>query len=259
MNQYFKSIIDQDNATVVICNLDHEIIYMNPAAIANYAKRGGDKLLGQNLLACHNPHSQEIIKKVVEWFKDSKGNNKVHTFFNEKHNRDVYMVALRDDNGELIGYYEKHECRTRDTSPFYDMKYTPNELLQYVKDEELEFDFLNAVANHVQAYTIAELTDSQFQQEAGQWRYKSKTYAIDVPITDDEILTAVINGLYISAFLSRYEDEYQVHFLVHKYPTSMKPRFEEEITRDVIDYMIIKTIVQLKLDNHEKIKSYINF
>ena len=30
---YFKSIIDQDRCSVVICNLKHEIIYMNPTAV----------------------------------------------------------------------------------------------------------------------------------------------------------------------------------------------------------------------------------
>ena len=42
---YFKSIIDQDRAAVVICNLNHEIIYMNPAAVVNYGKRGAASLL----------------------------------------------------------------------------------------------------------------------------------------------------------------------------------------------------------------------
>jgi hypothetical protein len=32
------------------------------------------------------------------------------------------MVALRDDAGELIGYYEKHEYRNKETSELYDMK-----------------------------------------------------------------------------------------------------------------------------------------
>ena len=45
MNQsyanFFQSIIDQDRAAVVICNLEHEIIYMNPAAVHNYEKWGG--------------------------------------------------------------------------------------------------------------------------------------------------------------------------------------------------------------------------
>ena len=55
----FKSVLDQDTAPVVLCDLNHTILYMNPAAIRNYAKRGGEKLIGQSLLACHNPHSQE--------------------------------------------------------------------------------------------------------------------------------------------------------------------------------------------------------
>ena len=35
---------------------------------------------------------------------------------------DVYkrqMVALRDEDGALIGYYEKHEYRARDEEPYY--------------------------------------------------------------------------------------------------------------------------------------------
>ena len=42
----------------------------------------------------------------------------------EKENKDVYMVALRDDSGALIGYYEKHEYRNPETmkryAPFLD-------------------------------------------------------------------------------------------------------------------------------------------
>lgn len=121
MYDYFKSIIDQDNCSVVICDLKHTIIYMNPAAIQNYEKSGGEKLIGGSLLDCHNERSNEIIKKVTAWFAKSQENNKVHTFYNEKQNKDVYMVALRNGENELIGYYEKHEFRTRDESPFYNM------------------------------------------------------------------------------------------------------------------------------------------
>lgn len=121
LSSYFKSIIEQDKASVVICNPEHIIIYMNPAAIKNYEKRGGAELIGQSLLKCHNPKSIELIEKVVKWFEENKENNIVHTFFNEKQNKDVYMVALRDDEKNLIAYYEKHEFRTRDMSPFYEI------------------------------------------------------------------------------------------------------------------------------------------
>ena len=40
LTPYFKSIIDQDVASVVICNLKHEIIYMNPKAVESYHKWG---------------------------------------------------------------------------------------------------------------------------------------------------------------------------------------------------------------------------
>lgn len=117
---FYKSIVDQDRCPIVICNLQHEIIYMNPAAVENYARRGGEKLIGRSLLDCHNPESAEKIKRVTDWFVSDESHNIVYTFHNEKQNKDVYMVALRD-NGKLIGYYEKHECRNLETMKKYDM------------------------------------------------------------------------------------------------------------------------------------------
>lgn len=118
-SQYFKSIIDEDKCAVVICNPEHEIIYMNPAAIARYEKRGGADLVGQSLLDCHNSQSREMIGKVVSWFKESEKHNRIYTYHNEKENKDVYMVALRDEEGSLIGYYEKHEYRNAETDSRY--------------------------------------------------------------------------------------------------------------------------------------------
>lgn len=117
---FYKSIIDQDRSAIVICNLQHEIVYMNPAAVKNYEKWGGEKLIGQSLLPCHKPESREKIEQVVKWFSDSEENNLVYTFYNEKQNKDVYMIALRDE-GRLIGYYEKHEYRNRETMKMYDL------------------------------------------------------------------------------------------------------------------------------------------
>ena len=73
MYDYFKSVLDQDRAAVVICNLEHEIIYMNPAAVAAYEKWGGSRLMGKNLLHCHNDESKESIRKVLAWFVASSG------------------------------------------------------------------------------------------------------------------------------------------------------------------------------------------
>jgi PAS domain-containing protein len=121
LKEIYKSVLDADRAAVVICDLEHTIIYMNPAAIERYAKWGGEKLMGKSLLNCHNEKACEMIYKVLEWFKASKDNNIVYTFFNKAENKDVYMVALRNDAGDLIGYYEKHEYRNRETMKMYDI------------------------------------------------------------------------------------------------------------------------------------------
>lgn len=115
LSAFFKSIIAGDTAPVVICNLDHTIVYMNPSSIARYHT----DLTGKSIKACHNADSCEKIDKVVAWFFECRDNNIVYTYHSDKENKDVYMVALRDDEGKLIGYYEKHEYRNRETAEFY--------------------------------------------------------------------------------------------------------------------------------------------
>ena len=119
LTSFFKSAIDEDRSAVVICNLEHEIINMNPAAVERYHKRGGAALLGANLLNCHNAQSVELIHRIIEWFQQSREHNRIYLYHNEKENMDGYMVALRDEQGGLIGYYEKHEYRNPETEAFY--------------------------------------------------------------------------------------------------------------------------------------------
>lgn len=116
LNKLFKSILEQDTAPIVVCDLKHTIVYMNPSAKEQYHK----DLTGSNLKDCHNAKSNERIDKVVSWFGESHHNNIIYTYHNEKENKDVYMVALRDDDKALIGYYEKHEHRNRETRTKYE-------------------------------------------------------------------------------------------------------------------------------------------
>ena len=122
LTAFFKSVVDQDRAAVVLCDLNHTIVYMNPAAGVRYAKRGGMALVGKSLLDCHDPRSRELIEQVTAWFRADRTHNLIYTFHNEQENKDVYMVALRDQSGALIGYYEKHEYRARETMELYDFK-----------------------------------------------------------------------------------------------------------------------------------------
>ena len=123
LTPFFQSVLEQDRAPVVLCDLEHTILYMNPAAVARYESRPGmEHLLGQSLMRCHPPEARKTIERVVAWFAESPEHNLVYEFRNDEENKDVYMVALRDGSGKLIGYYEKHEYRDRETMPLYDMK-----------------------------------------------------------------------------------------------------------------------------------------
>lgn len=119
---FWKSVLEQDEAAIVLCNLLHEIVYMNPVAVRRYANHGGSQLLGKNILDCHNKASREKMLAVCRWFQESPSHNKVFTTHNAKENSDVYMVALRSDDGTLIGYYERHMDRTPETQKCYTME-----------------------------------------------------------------------------------------------------------------------------------------
>ena len=120
MGEFFRAIVDSDEGPVVICNAEHTIVYMNPNAVKHYEKRGGAALIGTSLLNCHKTESQSVIEAVTSWFRESKENNRVFTYRNEKEQYDVFMISLRDDNGEFIGYYERHKSTAAETSePYY--------------------------------------------------------------------------------------------------------------------------------------------
>ena len=117
MNDYFKALIDADREPIVICSAEHIIVYMNPTAVKRYEKRGGAELVGKSIFDCHNPRSREIILSVIESFRENPALDRVYTYSKtwDGADTDVYIVALRDKAGNLIGYYEKHESRKHES------------------------------------------------------------------------------------------------------------------------------------------------
>ena len=88
LNKLLKSVLEQDKAPVVVCDIDDIIVYMNPSAITRYHK----DLTGRSIKDCHPPKANEMIEKVVAWFRESKDNNIIYTYRNDEENKDVYMV-----------------------------------------------------------------------------------------------------------------------------------------------------------------------
>lgn len=117
LQAFFKSILEQDRAPIVVCDKESTVVYMNPAAKARYKR----DLTGESVKCCHPAAANEKIDRVLAWFCKSRDNNVVYTYRNDKENKDVYMIALRDEDGTLIGYYEKHEYRDIETAKLYDI------------------------------------------------------------------------------------------------------------------------------------------
>lgn len=98
-----ENILDSLKNQIVFTDTNHIIRYMNKSAIEHYKE--GLKLINTSLLDCHNQESVKIILEIFEKMK--KGLEEELITDNEK-NR-IYMRAVRNTNGELIGYYERYE------------------------------------------------------------------------------------------------------------------------------------------------------
>ncbi|MBU1701075.1 MAG: PAS domain-containing protein [Candidatus Eisenbacteria bacterium] len=82
---------------------DHIIRYMNNAAARHYKE--GVALLGTSIFDCHNGESNAVIKKIFAEMKSGLDERMITD--NEKYR--IYMRAVRDEKGMLLGYYERYE------------------------------------------------------------------------------------------------------------------------------------------------------
>ncbi len=87
----------------MFCDTEHVIRWMNRAAIAHYT--GGASLLGSSVLACHSERSCEQIHEVFARMQQGLDEELI----SDNERRRIYMRAVRDDEGRLIGYYERYE------------------------------------------------------------------------------------------------------------------------------------------------------
>jgi len=97
------SFLDSLKNPFLFADTGHITRYMNKAAIAHYDK--GEALLGRSLMDCHNEQSQKIMVEILAAMH--KGLEEQIITDNEKCR--IFMRAVRDSQGELLGYYERFE------------------------------------------------------------------------------------------------------------------------------------------------------
>jgi DUF438 domain-containing protein len=102
-----RLILDAFPFPIVFVDTDHMIRFMNKrACYVYYDERGYRDLVGKSIFICHNEKSKEAIVGIVETLK-----NHGKEFFLTVNGRNerVYVTPVRNDDGELVGYFERFE------------------------------------------------------------------------------------------------------------------------------------------------------
>lgn len=94
-------LLDSLKDPFVFVDTDHFIRYLNKVAL----ERHGDKLKGTSIFDCHNERSNKMIREIFAKMADGLEEEIITD--DEKHR--IYMRAVRDEKGKLIGYYERYE------------------------------------------------------------------------------------------------------------------------------------------------------
>jgi len=97
------AILDSLKDPLLFADTDHVTRYMNQAAVEYYDE--GRELIGRSLLECHNDRSQQMMVEILAAMHAGEEERLITD--NKKHR--IYMRAVRDQDGRVLGYYERYE------------------------------------------------------------------------------------------------------------------------------------------------------
>ena len=105
--EIYLAILDTINHPIVFVDTDHVIRYLNkPAMNRYYEMRGYSDLIGKSLFDCHNEDSRKHIIALYERLQ--AGENEIFLKIG-KLNEKITVIAVRETDGTLVGYYERFE------------------------------------------------------------------------------------------------------------------------------------------------------
>ena len=99
---FLPALLDSLTEPLLVADPGHKVVYMNRAAVAYY--KGGESLLGTSLLDCHSAASQEIMRGILAALQAGEEER----LFTDTEAKRVYMRAVRGQDGQLLGYYERY-------------------------------------------------------------------------------------------------------------------------------------------------------
>lgn len=103
--ELLADILDAYPYEIVYVNRRHVVTYMNAAAKRRY----GDRVkIGNSLFNCHNERSRDKIRAFLK--RADNGENEMFEVYNGKTGEREFFVPVRNRQGEVTGYFERHEA-----------------------------------------------------------------------------------------------------------------------------------------------------
>lgn len=106
------SILDAYAYEIVFVDRSHIVQYMNKTAKIRY----GDRVkIGNSLFNCHNENSRVKIEEFLK--RADNGEEEMFQVLNTKTGEREFFVPVRNECGDVIGYFERHEAPWSQDNP----------------------------------------------------------------------------------------------------------------------------------------------
>jgi DUF438 domain-containing protein len=102
--EVLKAILDAYPYEVVFVDRTHTVRWMNRTALTRYGQR---VIIGNSLFNCHNESTKPKIENFLR--RADEGEDEMFETYNRKTGEREFFVPVRDQDGKVVGYFERHE------------------------------------------------------------------------------------------------------------------------------------------------------
>ena len=102
--EILEAILDAYAYEVIFVDRTHIVRYMNKTAKIRYGNR---VIIGNSLFNCHNENSRGKIEEFLR--RADAGEDEMFQVLNGKTGEREFFVPVRDSEGKVVGYFERHE------------------------------------------------------------------------------------------------------------------------------------------------------
>ena len=99
------AILDAYPYEIVFVDRNHVVQWLNKTARRRYGPR---VVIGNSLFNCHNEGTRGKIEEFLR--RADAGENEMFETLNRTTGEREFFVPVRDEEGQVIGYFERHEA-----------------------------------------------------------------------------------------------------------------------------------------------------